>query len=104
VQRCVDNLVKNAVEAAPRDTPVTVAVAEDGPAVTLRVHNSGPPIPPDVLATLFHPFSTFGKRGGTGLGLFGVKLTVEALGGTVTHETGVTGTAFTIRFPGDATG
>ena len=99
VQRCVDNLVKNAVEAAPRDSAVTVAVAEEGPGVKLRVHNVGPPIPPDVRATLFHPFSTFGKRGGTGLGLYGVKLTVEAMGGTVSHETGEAGTAFTIRFP-----
>jgi len=104
VQRCVDNLVKNAVEAAPRGTAVVVAFAEEGPAVALRVQNAGPPIPPDVRATLFHPFSTFGKRGGTGLGLYGVKLTVEAMGGTVSHETGAEGTAFTLRFPGDAAG
>lgn len=99
VQRAVDNLVKNAVEAAPKGSVVTLTLADEGGVTRLSVHNGGDPIPPDVRALLFHPFSTFGKRGGTGLGIYGVKLTVEALGGQVGYTTGAAGTTFTLTLP-----
>jgi PAS domain S-box-containing protein len=100
LQRAVDNLVKNAVEASPKGEVVVVTIREDRGAAVLSVHNGGDPIPPDVRATLFHAFSTFGKRGGTGLGIYGVKLTVETMGGAVAYETGEGGTTFTLTFPG----
>jgi PAS domain S-box-containing protein len=99
LQRCTDNLIKNAIEASPAGTTVDVEVTSSSERTTIRVHNDGPPIPPDVRATLFHPFSTFGKRGGTGLGIYGVKLAVEAMGGNIDYETGEGGTAFRIGLP-----
>lgn len=99
LQRCVDNLVKNAIEASPRGGEVTVRISQAAGAVRLSVRNGGKPIPPDVKATLFHPFGTYGKRGGTGLGLYGVKMLVEAMGGAVSFTTGETGTEFTLEFP-----
>jgi len=99
VQRAVDNLVKNAVEAAPAGSVVTLTLAHEADATLLSIHNGGDPIPPHVRAVLFHPFSTYGKRGGTGLGVYGVKLTVEALGGEVAYTTGADGTTFTLRLP-----
>ena len=97
-QRCLDNLVKNAIEASPRGQTVRVTVSRAGKAL-LSVHNEGEPIPPEVRATLFHPFGTYGKRGGTGLGLYGVKLLVEAMGGTVSCESGKAGTSFAVTLP-----
>jgi signal transduction histidine kinase len=95
----VDNLLKNAIEAAPRRGPVTLTVeARDG-AGRVRVHNPGAPIPAPVRATLFHPFGTYGKRGGTGLGLYGVKLLAEAMKGGVSYETGEGGTTFELSLP-----
>ena len=102
LQRSTDNLIKNAIEAAPRGTEVIVELLESDDHVQLRVHNLGDPIPPDVKATLFHPFSTFGKRGGTGLGIYGVKMAVEAMGGRVDYESGPAGTTFTIELPRNA--
>jgi len=101
LQRCTDNLLKNAIEASPRAGVVTVTVTcrEEERTARIRFHNGGPPIPPDVRATLFHPYSTFGKRGGTGLGVTGVKMAVEAMGGTVSYETGDHGTSFEIVLP-----
>jgi PAS domain S-box-containing protein len=99
IQRSSDNLIKNAIEAAPRETLVTVTIVERGGEARFRVHNGGPPIPPDVRATLFHPFTTYGKRGGTGLGIYGVKMAVEAMGGRVDYETGESGTTFGLVFP-----
>lgn len=99
LQRCLDNLVKNALEASPRGGAVTATVAGSPEDLRIRVENGGPPLPAEVRATLFHPFGTYGKRGGTGLGLYGVKLLVEAMGGTVRFESDETGTAFEMVFP-----
>jgi PAS domain S-box-containing protein len=99
LQRCVDNLIKNAIEASPPGLAVTVELVASDEGVRIRVHNGGDPIPPDVRATLFHPFSTFGKRGGTGLGIYGVKMAIDAMGGRVDYETGAQGTTFTIELP-----
>ena len=99
LQRCTDNLIKNAVEAAPSGSEVVVSIDEREAAARIRIRNGGDPIPPDVRATLFHPFSTYGKRGGTGLGIYGVKMAVEAMGGRVDYETGEDGTAFELVFP-----
>jgi len=99
LQRCTDNLLKNAIEASPPGEEVRVTVGRDEGTVRIQFCNGGAPIPPDVRATLFHPFSTYGKRGGTGLGIYGVKLAVEAMGGQVSYETGEDGTCFEIAFP-----
>jgi len=48
----VDNLIKNAVEAAPSGTAVMVNVKESPDAVVFSVNNSGDPIPPDVQANV----------------------------------------------------
>ena len=102
LKRCTDNLVKNAVEAAPKGDEVTATVEEHGGEARIRVRNNGEPIPPDVRPYLFHPYGTYGKRGGSGLGLYGVKLTVEAMGGGVACHTGPEGTEFAISFPAGA--
>jgi PAS domain S-box-containing protein len=99
-QRCTDNLIKNALEAAVLGSTVTISIFETDCEWFLRIHNFGPPIPPDIKATLFHPFSTYGKRSGTGLGIYGVKLTVEAMGGLVRYASSdENGTTFELAFP-----
>jgi signal transduction histidine kinase len=98
LRRCTDNLIKNAIEASPKGERVAVTVGDPDGGARIRVHNGGDPIPPDVRPYLFHAYSTYGKRGGTGLGVYGVKLTVEAMGGTIDYETGAQGTTFTITF------
>lgn len=102
LRRCTDNLVKNAIEASPPGGEVRAIVAEVPGGVRIRVENGGPPLPAEVRATLFHAFGTYGKRGGTGLGLYGVKLLVEAMGGTVRFESNDSGTAFELVFPAGA--
>ncbi len=99
LQRSTDNLIKNAIEASPRGGSVDVSIEEDAAGARIRVHNGGDPIPPDIRSTLFHPFSTYGKRGGTGLGIYGVKMAVEAMGGRVDYETGAAGTTFEVILP-----
>ncbi|MBM3286603.1 MAG: PAS domain S-box protein [Candidatus Eisenbacteria bacterium] len=99
LQRCVDNLLKNAIEASPEGGDVRVLIEKTANTASIRFENAGSPIPPDIRATLFHPFSAYGKRGGTGLGVYGVKMTVEAMGGSIRYESNESGTVFEIAFP-----
>ncbi len=100
----ITNLVGNAVQHSPGGTPVRVGSwVEDGQ-VLLEIHNEGPPIPAEMLPTLFEPFrrgrSPGGGMGSVGLGLYISRQLVEAHGGTieVRSEEGE-GTTFTVRLP-----
>jgi two-component system sensor histidine kinase HydH len=68
-------------------------------AVRVVLANNGPPIPPNVAAHLFEPF-TSAKEGGTGLGLAIVKRLVELHRGTVAVSNDPQqGVSFTFEFP-----
>jgi signal transduction histidine kinase len=97
----VGNLVRNAVEASSAGDTVTVdvddslppdpdhpddAAAVPRPAVSIAVHNPAP-IPSQIRETLFNPYVTHGKSGGTGLGTYTALMVATAHGGTVTMHT-----------------
>jgi signal transduction histidine kinase len=101
----ITNLVGNAVQHSPEGTPVRVGSRGRDGEVLLEVHNEGPPIPAEVLPTLFEPFRRGRSTGGGGMGSVGLGLyisrqLVEAHGGTiqVRSEQGE-GTTFTVRLP-----
>ncbi len=72
-----------------------------GPCVHLRVRDSGPGIPPEVLGRVFEPyFTTRGLQGGTGLGLSVVHGIVTSYGGLVTVRSELgQGTTFDVWLP-----
>ncbi len=83
LRRCLVNLVDNAIRYGRR---ATVSV-EDGPgALTLRVRDEGPGLPPEQLERVFEPFyraeaSRSRETGGTGLGLGIARNIARAHGG-----------------------
>jgi signal transduction histidine kinase len=80
------NLCSNALDHGTPGTPVTVRAAGRGAGVEVVVANTGEPIPPEALPTLFDPYergSNRQHRTGLGLGLFIVREIVQAHGGTV---------------------
>lgn len=94
VRQVLDNLVRNAVEAAPPGSDVDVALLAD----RVEVRDRGPGVPAALRARLYEPFVT-GRPDGTGLGLAVCQRIVTALGGALAHtdrEGG--GTVATWRF------
>lgn len=98
--RVLHNIVKNAAEAMPQGGTITITVEGEGEHAVFRVADTGVGIPAEVLPTIFEPFVTHGKAGGTGLGMAIVHSVVEAHGGRILVESTVgKGTCFTISLP-----
>jgi len=102
-------LVGNALDAMPQGGTLRVggsataaAPSGDGPpegrAVELVVADTGPGIPPGILARVFDPFFTT-KSGGTGLGLAVARKLLESAGGRLQLESGPNGTRAVITLP-----
>ena len=72
----------------------------EGTEGVIQVADNGPGIAPELRGRLFEPFATFGKAGGTGLGLALSKKIIDDHGGSIqcVSEPGK-GTTFTIRLP-----
>lgn len=88
--QAVSNVLGNALAYSPPDTPVQVSVGEQGRMLVIAVHNDGPPIPREVMTTLFEPFhrgapapSGSPSARGLGLGLFICQQIVRAHRGAI---------------------
>ncbi|MFZ1007235.1 MAG: ATP-binding protein [Candidatus Sulfotelmatobacter sp.] len=104
LERALYNLLLNACEAAPsKDGKVRVAINRTGSWVTIAVSDNGPGIAEPIHDKLFHPFVSYGKENGTGLGLAVVQKIVQDHGGEVSVERTVDAhTVFRITIPGRA--
>jgi phosphoserine phosphatase RsbU/P len=100
----VGNLLSNALDYSPPETPVRLVAQGEDDWVGLSVHNQGDPIPAEHLPSIFEPMQravdeTYTSRS-VGLGLYIVKHLVEAHGGTVAVDTAkAEGTTFSVRLP-----
>lgn len=94
------NLIKNALEAAPRDGTVEVTVAPgERDRVRVLVRNTGTGIPAEIRERIFQPFFTTKARG-TGLGLAIARQIVDAHRGSLRVESdGVSETTFIVDLP-----
>ncbi len=93
------NVAKNAADACPPESTITITMHETDKDFCIDVHNEGDPIPGDIVERLFEPFYTT-KSGGTGLGLPTTKRILEEMGGNITLRTEHNyGTCFTIHLP-----
>ncbi len=92
------NLLKNAMEAAPHRSTVTISLVQ-GQGVTIEVHNLGV-VSERIRDTFFDKYTTEGKIGGTGLGTYSVRLIAEVHGGSVAMRTlELEGTTVSVHLP-----
>jgi signal transduction histidine kinase len=98
MRRALDNLVLNAIQAAPDGTSVLIAASHDADTLVLSVHDEGAGPPSNIRDHLFEPFVT-GRADGTGLGLSIVREVAAAHGGTARLENSEAGTVVEIIVP-----
>tara|TARA_R110000868_G_scaffold218576_2_gene469124 strand:- start:56573 stop:58114 length:1542 start_codon:yes stop_codon:yes gene_type:complete len=77
------NVIKNASEAAPEKSKITLHAHSAGDYINIVIENQGQPIPIEVENRLFEPFFTT-KSSGTGLGLPTTKRIMHEMGGDIT--------------------
>jgi K+-sensing histidine kinase KdpD len=99
----VSNLVANALQHSPEDATVEVRIRGSRQNLVLEVHDSGPPIPPEVLPLIFDPFARGpgeDRKVNVGLGLYIVREIARAHGGTVdVCSRADKGTSFAVKLP-----
>jgi two-component system sensor histidine kinase CreC len=87
LRAAVTNLLENAIDFAPQDSIVEVALDVVGDRVELTIRDHGPGIPDYAREKVFERFYSLrhhaSKRKGTGLGLTLVRETAELHGGTI---------------------
>lgn len=101
----MDNLVYNALRYTPEGGSISITVRRAGKQAELIVADTGEGIAPEHLPHIFERFYKVladrgEKDGSSGLGLYIVKTTVEAMEGTVSAaSTPGIGTIFSLTFP-----
>jgi signal transduction histidine kinase len=107
----LSNLISNAFQYSPPDTPVRISLGEEGPNVVVEVNNDGELIPGDVLPVIFDPYFRVRARGGTGssqglgLGLYIASQIVIAHGGRIdVRSMPNEGTTFRVLLPHGSAG
>jgi PAS domain S-box-containing protein len=84
--RClVANVLKNAIEAAPRSGEVSVDLACGPDRLLLTVRNAGE-VPESLRERFFDKYTTHNKTRGTGLGTYSSRLMARAMGGELTLD------------------
>ena len=94
----LDNLILNALQAAPRGSDIVVVACRNLEELILSVRDKGAGPPPRIREHLFEPFVT-GRADGSGLGLSIVREVAEAHGGIARLGGSQTGTVFEIVIP-----
>jgi sigma-B regulation protein RsbU (phosphoserine phosphatase) len=101
------NLLGNAIKYGAPGRPIDLTLHGERDEVILRVSNSGPPIPPELLPVLFDPFrraeyvrDASGREKSFGLGLYITHEIIVAHDGAIdVISSAEAGTTFTVRLP-----
>ena len=100
LERALYNLLLNACEAAPPiGGNVEVTAANLAGSITISVTDNGPGIAESIRERLFHPFVSYGKENGTGLGLAVVQKIIQDHNGEIVVERTQGRTVFRIVLP-----
>jgi signal transduction histidine kinase len=99
IERILENLIRNAIEATHPTKSVRVSAQQVGPYTDLFVVDEGSGMSEDFLRTrLFKPFQST-KTKGLGIGLYSCKELADAMGATIEVESELgKGTTFRVRF------
>ncbi|MFC1534150.1 PAS domain S-box protein [Thermodesulfobacteriota bacterium] len=84
------NLIRNAIDASPKKATISVSInlrkRNRRSFHLIDIHNLGV-VPQDMREKFFEPYSTSGKKGGTGLGTYSALLVAKAHNGNIYFTT-----------------
>jgi signal transduction histidine kinase len=86
LSRVLTNLLDNAIKHTPPGQRVQVAATRENGTVRLTVDDDGPGVTREMLPRLFQKLVRDPRGGGTGLGLYFCRITVEQWGGGIGYE------------------
>jgi two-component system sensor histidine kinase CpxA len=104
LRRAIENVVRNAIRHAPRESNVEVALSNGGGHARVRVRDYGPGVPENALPRLFDPFYRVDSdrsrgSGGVGLGLSIARRAVELHHGSLRASNAAPGLLVEIDLP-----
>ena len=108
LRRVLQNLLDNALRLSPRGSTVVMAAEASDRAVTFRVSDRGPGVPPELKERIFDKYVRIARQPrpgqgpsfGKGLGLAFSRIAVEAHGGRIFVEDNVpSGSTFAVEIP-----
>lgn len=104
LSRVFNNILKNAIAYSYNDSTITISAWARVEEVVIQFANSGDPIPPQQLETIFERFfrldaARSSSTGGAGLGLAIAQEIVAAHGGTISASSNKDKTMFTVLLP-----
>ncbi|WP_347176158.1 HAMP domain-containing sensor histidine kinase [Tissierella sp. Yu-01] len=102
--RVFNNILKNAIAYSYENSIIDISAVQNGDSITITFRNQGETIPSHKLDTIFDKFYRLDtarstNTGGAGLGLAIAKEIVIAHNGTITVESNIENTTFTIVIP-----
>lgn len=99
-KRMISNLCNNAIEVLGEKGKVDLLLEQTDSAIQIIIRDNGKGIPPEILKKLGQRGETHGKLGGSGLGLFHARSTIESWAGSLKIESEVgKGTDVIISLP-----
>jgi signal transduction histidine kinase len=101
LRRAIVNLLANAITWSKPGGRITIAIATDGPSVTMTVQDEGFGVPAGLRDRMFERMVGESRSGaGSGLGLYIVRRIAAGLGGSVAYEPREAGgSRFTLSIP-----
>ena len=93
------NLIRNAAEASPVGSEVSIEIETESDGVSVHIYNDGA-VPEPIRDTFFDKYVTHGKTRGTGIGTYSARLMTETQGGRIAmHTSDEAGTQITVTLP-----
>jgi two-component system sensor histidine kinase CpxA len=104
LRRAVENVLRNAIRYAPRDTTVEVGLSRRDGGAVVEIRDRGPGVPEDALPRIFDPFYRVESdrnrlSGGIGLGLSIARRAVELHRGAIHASNANPGLRIDLEFP-----
>jgi signal transduction histidine kinase len=104
IRRALENVIRNAIRHAPRNTSVDVELIKMADSALVTVRDYGPGVPPEALTRIFDPFYRVDSdrnrsSGGLGLGLAIARRSVELHKGKLSAQNASPGLLVNIQLP-----